>query len=90
MVNQMFFIPYHQTALAFHTDSNLTPLYGCTHKDVHFYWLHTKMIGILRQLKFTSTETEISQTGLQWDMLVWWVRNSNHANGHSVKIVIRY
>ena len=27
-----------------------------THEDVHFYWLNTEMIGILRQLKSTSTE----------------------------------
>ena len=42
--------------------------------DVHFYWLIAEIIGIFRQLKFTSTETEISQTGTQRDMLVWWVR----------------
>ena len=45
-------------------------LYGSTRKDVHFYWLTAEMIGILRQLKSTSTETEISQTGTQRDMLV--------------------
>ena len=31
---------------------------------------------ILRQLKSTSTETEISQTGTQKDMLDRWVRNA--------------
>ena len=45
-------------------------LYGSTHGNVHFYWLNTEMIGILRQLKSTSTETGISQTGTQRDMLV--------------------
>ena len=48
----------------------ITSLYGCTHKDVHFYWLIAKMIGNLRQVKFISTETEISQMGTQRDMLV--------------------
>ena len=38
----------------------ITSIYGCTHKDVHFYWLNAEMIGILRQLKFTCTETNIS------------------------------
>ena len=40
--------------------------YGGTNEDVHFYWPYTEMIGILRQLKSTSTETEISQTDTQW------------------------
>ena len=40
-----------------------------THEDVRFYWLNTEMVGILRQLKSTITETEISQTCTQRDML---------------------
>ena len=48
----------------------ITSLYGCIHKDVHFYWPNTEIIGILRQLKSTSTETEKSRTGTQWNMLV--------------------
>ena len=40
------------------------------HEDVHFYWLNTEMIGILRQLKSTGIETEISRRGTQRDMLV--------------------
>ena len=30
-------------------------------KDVHFFWLNTEMIGISRQLKSISTETEIDR-----------------------------
>ena len=44
-------------------------LYGSAHEDVHFYWLNTEMIGILRQMTSTSTETEISQTGTKRDMI---------------------
>ena len=48
----------------------LAVLYGSTHKAAHFFWSNTEMIGILRQLKSTCTETEKSRNGTQWDMLV--------------------
>ena len=40
------------------------------YKDVYFYWLNAEMIDILRQLKSTRTEAEISQTGTKRDILV--------------------
>ena len=41
----------------------INSLQGSKHKDLHFYLLNAEMIGILKQLKCTSTEIEISQTG---------------------------